>query len=79
MLVDDVWTLIGSANLDARSLKLNFELNLSVIDAAFASRVRSHFERVISPAQEISLLQLESRPLGIKLRDSFCHLFAPYL
>lgn len=79
MLVDDVWTLIGSANLDSRSLRLNFELNLSVIDTAFASRVRSHFERVINLARELSLQQLENRSLGVRLRDSFCHLFAPYL
>ncbi len=79
MLVDDVWTLIGSANLDTRSLRLNFELNLSVIDVDFACRIRSHFERVITATREISLQQLENRPLPIKLRDSFCHLFAPYL
>jgi cardiolipin synthase len=79
MLIDDVWTLIGSANLDARSLRLNFELNLSVFDTVFATRVRAHFEHSILTAQEISLQMLENRPLPIKLRDSFFHLFAPYL
>ncbi|MDD2539828.1 MAG: phospholipase D-like domain-containing protein, partial [Desulfuromonadaceae bacterium] len=79
MLIDDVWTLIGSANLDARSLRLNFELNLSVYDSAFASRVKAHFERAIILTQEITMEKLESRSLPIKLRDSFCHLFAPYL
>ena len=79
MLIDDVWSLIGSANLDARSLRLNFELNLSVYDTAFASRVRSHFDKTTIPTQEVTLQKLESRSLPIKLRDSFCHLFAPYL
>ncbi|MDD2897316.1 MAG: phospholipase D-like domain-containing protein [Desulfuromonadaceae bacterium] len=79
MLIDDIWALIGSANLDTRSLRLNFELNLSVIDAAFARSVRSHFERALAPAREITLHILENRPLPIQLRDSFCHLFAPYL
>lgn len=79
MLVDDVWTLIGSANLDTRSLRLNFELNLSVIDTAFAGRVRAHFERAITIAHGISLQQLDNRPLPMRLRDGFCHLFAPYL
>lgn len=79
MLIDDVWTLIGSANLDARSLRLNFELNLSVYDSAFATRVRSHFERALIAAQDVTAATLEDRTLPIKLRDSFCHLFAPYL
>lgn len=79
MLIDNVWTLIGSANLDTRSLRLNFELNLSVFDAVFAARVRSYFDRAIIPAQEVTLQHLENRSLPIKLRDSFCHLFAPYL
>ena len=79
MLIDDVWTLIGSANLDTRSLRLNFELNLSVFDADFAARIRSHFERAVDPTLEVTLEKLECRPLPVKLRDSFCHLFAPYL
>jgi cardiolipin synthase len=79
LLVDEVWTLIGSANLDARSLKLNFELNLTVFDAGFASRMRLLFDHAIIPNQQVTLHKLESRSLPIKLRDSFCHLFAPYL
>lgn len=79
MLIDDAWTLIGSANLDTRSLRLNFELNLSVFDPDFAGQVKEHFERVIIPAQPVTLPMLENRSLAIKLRDSFCHLFAPYL
>lgn len=79
MLIDDIWALIGSANLDTRSLRLNFELNLSVIDAPFAHRVRSHFEQTLLLSHEITLEKLENRPLPIQLRDSICHLFAPYL
>lgn len=79
MLIDDVWILVGSANLDNRSLRLNFELNLSVFDIAFASLVKSHFERTIVMAEEITFQKLENRSLLVKLRDSFCHLFAPYL
>jgi cardiolipin synthase len=79
LLVDDIWTLVGSANIDTRSLRLNFELNLSVFHAGFAADVRTHFDRVISPETEVTSQMLENRPLPVKLRDSFCHLFAPYL
>jgi cardiolipin synthase len=79
MLVDDVWALIGSANLDTRSLRLNFELNLSVYDTGFAAVVRQHFDQALRNVHEVTATELEKRTLPIKLRDSFCHLFSPYL
>ena len=41
--------------------------------------VSAYDDSAIAKAQEITLQKLENRPLAIKLRDSFCHLFAPYL
>jgi cardiolipin synthase len=79
LLADDVWSLIGSANWDARSLRLNFELNLSVYDTAFADRVRQHFERALHESREVTLDEIENRSLPVKLRDGFFHLFSPYL
>jgi len=79
LLVDDIWSLIGSANLDSRSLRLNFEQNLSVLDAPFAARLRQHFDRALLQSREITPDEMESRPLPVKLRDGVCHLFSPYL
>ena len=36
MVIDDSWTLIGSANWDTRSFRLNFELNVELHDPDFA-------------------------------------------
>lgn len=79
LLVDDIWALIGSANLDTRSLRLNFEQNLSVYDVAFAACVRQHFDQAFLHTHEITLDEIEKRTLPIKLRDGFFHLFSPYL
>jgi cardiolipin synthase A/B len=79
LLVDDIWSLIGSANLDTRSLHLNFEQNLSVYDAAFAACVKQHFDQAFLHTHEITLDEIENRTLPIKLRDGFSHLFSPYL
>jgi cardiolipin synthase len=79
LLVDDIWALIGSANLDTRSLRLNFEQNLSVYDDAFAARVRQHFNLAFLHAHEVKLDEIDNRTLPIKLRDGFFHLFSPYL
>jgi len=79
MLVDEIWSLIGSANLDTRSLRLNFELNLSVFDHEFAVCIKHHFEKAVLRAREVTLEEIENRPLTTKLRDGFFHLFSPYL
>jgi cardiolipin synthase A/B len=79
LLVDDIWALIGSANLDTRSLRLNFEQNLSVYDSAFAARVRRHFDQAFLQTHEVTLDEIEKRTLPVKLRDGFFHLFSPYL
>lgn len=79
LIVDDIWALIGSANLDTRSLRLNFEQNLNVIDTAFAGLVRQHFDQAFIHAHEVTLDEIENRSLPVKLRDGFFHLFSPYL
>jgi cardiolipin synthase len=79
MLVDHIWTLVGSANLDTRSLLLNFELNMSVYDSCFSAAICRHFDQAFGSARKITLHELEQRPLAHKLRDNFARLFSPYL
>ena len=78
-LVDDIWALIGSANMDARSLRLNFELDLSVFDEAFTARIRHHFKTSLAASRKITITELKHRSIPIKLRDNFTRLFSPYL
>jgi cardiolipin synthase len=78
-LVDDIWALIGSANLDPRSLRLNFELNLEVYDIDFAATLAAHFAQAISVSREETLEAVDSRPLVEKIRDCSAKLFSPYL
>ena len=79
LLVDNVWSLIGSANLDTRSLRLNFELNLSVFDAELSMTIHRHFESAFAASRETTLKEVEQRSLPMKLRDNFARLFSPYL
>jgi cardiolipin synthase len=78
-LVDDIWALIGSANLDPRSLRLNFELNLEVYDPEFAALLSTHFADAITASREETLEAVDSRPLAEKMRDCTAKLFSPYL
>ncbi len=78
-VVDDYYTQIGSANLDPRSLRLNFELAVEVFDRSFSRRVADHIETVRQVSREITLEEVDGRRFPERLRDSLFWLFAPYL
>jgi cardiolipin synthase len=79
MLVDGVYAMIGSANLDYRSLHLNFETNLEVADPGFVKDLSERVEEEVGQSEEVSLERHESRPLPRRLAENFCYLFQPML
>lgn len=79
MLVDGAWCCLGSANWDARSLRLNFEFNVEVYDTALSTRLSSLFDAARDASGEISAKALRARPLAIRLRDGLARLFTPIL
>jgi cardiolipin synthase len=79
MVVDGVWSLIGSANWDPRSLRLNFELDVECFDPDLARRLEALAEERIGRARQLSLADVNVRSLPVKLRDGFARLFSPYL
>jgi cardiolipin synthase len=78
-LVDDFCSYVGSANLDTRSLRLNFEFNLEVYSHILTADLISYFEKIKSESRPISSQWLQSRAFCIKLRNAFFRLFSPYL
>jgi cardiolipin synthase len=79
MLVDDAWVLFGSANWDPRSLRLNFEFNVECYDTDLVARLNGLVDEKVGGAREITLDDVNRRPLPIKLRDGVARLFSPYL
>ena len=79
MIVDGCWTLVGSANWDARSLRLNFEYNLECYDAGLASGLEALIEKKRAAAREVTMGDVDKRRLPVRLRDGVARLFAPYL
>jgi cardiolipin synthase len=79
MVVDDVWTLLGSANWDARSLRLNFELNVECYDRDLAAHATELIRERITRARPLTLEAADSRSLPVRLRDGLARLFSPYL
>jgi len=79
MIVDGHWVLLGSANWDARSLRLNFELNVECYSRAFAEEMEKIIAQKISNAHEVTLTETDSRRISGKLRDAIARQFSPYL
>jgi cardiolipin synthase len=79
LIVDGEWSLIGSANLDPRSLRLNFELNVECYSRPLASRLSSILDNKIATGKQLTIEDLERRPLLQRLRDGAAWLAQPYL
>ena len=78
-VVDDCYSLIGSTNWDPRSLRLNFELQVEVFDRDFAKQMVEHINTAIRSGRPVTLEEVDNRGLPVRLRDSLCWLFSPYL
>ena len=79
IIVDDDYTLLGSSNLDPRSLRLNFELGIEVFDQKINLELSSHFEEVVAHCNAFTPERLQSRRTLARLRDGAAALFSPYL
>ncbi len=79
LIVDGIYAMIGSANLDYRSLHLNFETNLEVADTAFLSRIQRQIDEEIGLSTEVLLAEHQTRSLARRLTENFCYLFQPML
>jgi cardiolipin synthase A/B len=79
MVVDGVWSLLGSANWDPRSLRLNFELDVECFDAGLAAGLEALAEERIARSRRVLLADVDARSLAVKLRDGVARLFSPYL
>ncbi len=79
MVVDECWTLVGSANWDPRSLQLNFEFNVECYDPALGASMTALFAERRDASEPITLEALHARPMPVKLRDGVARLFSPYL
>jgi cardiolipin synthase len=77
--IDDDYVMLGSANIDPRSLRLNFELALEAYDAELAANVDRHFDAVVLRSKELTLQEMDERSTIAKLRDAVAWLASPYL
>lgn len=78
-VIDDTYAVIGTANIDPRSLRLNFELGVEVYDPALVAELGKHITDCIAKSRRYTLEDYQQRRLPARLRDALAWLFMPYL
>ncbi len=63
VIVDRIWSHVGSTNFDARSLALNEEIGVGVLDEQIARQLREAFEADLRRSKELQLERWRRRPL----------------
>jgi len=77
--VDGRWTMTGSANLDIRSLRINFELNALVACTETTAAVDRLFEHNSGEAHAVTLAAYQQRPLRHRIAEAVFRPAAPLL
>jgi cardiolipin synthase len=67
LIVDDLWSAIGTTNLDNRSFEHNDEMNVAIRDTSIAARLTQDFLADVAQSGEITLEKWRQRPITEKL------------
>ena len=79
LLVDDSMAAVGTANLDNRSFRLNFEVTALVRDAGFARTVEAMLERDFADCRLQTREDLAGRPAWLRVASRVANLLSPIL
>ncbi|WP_046214335.1 cardiolipin synthase [Paenibacillus wulumuqiensis] len=79
MVIDGKIASVGTANMDIRSYKLNFEINAVIYDSQAAKQLEDLFLKDILDSQILTLTDYNNRPLYQKTVESFARLLSPIL
>jgi cardiolipin synthase len=79
MVVDGLWTTVGSTNFDTRSFSTNDEANLNVLDAGFAAEQEKIFEDDLNRSRRVTLEEWQGRPWTQKALDTLSDLVSSQL
>jgi cardiolipin synthase len=78
-VIDEEMSIIGSANLDQRSFRLNFEITTIIDDASFNGALAGSWSRWASDAVEIQPSDFDTLPWPTRVVDAALHLASPTL
>lgn len=71
LVIDGVWSVIGSTNFDNRSFGLNDEVNLAAFDEKLAARIAEDFQHDLAASRAVSYEEWQRRPLFERAHEIF--------
>ncbi|MBJ7881802.1 cardiolipin synthase [Gelidibacter salicanalis] len=79
IVIDDVFSTVGTTNMDYRSFNINFEINAIIYNKKKSLELKSHFFEDLNDSEIIDRERWLNRPKIEKLKESYCRLWAPLL
>lgn len=79
MVVDGVWSTIGSSNFDERSFRLNDEVNVNIYDETIAAQMEKMFFEDLARSEEIIRRSFRRRPWAERMKEKVAAWFKPQL
>jgi len=79
VMIDSKVCSVGTANMDVRSFKLNFESNAFIYDEQTTIELEEAFMRDIAHCRQLTLERYLNRSKGTKIKESLSRLLSPLL
>lgn len=79
IVVDGIISTVGTANLDIRSFRLNFEINAFIYNKEFSEKMEEIFESDILNCKLTNIIEYQKRGKSIRIKESLIRLISPLL
>jgi cardiolipin synthase A/B len=79
LVVDGLWSAVGSTNFDDRAFEINDEITLGIVGEPFARKLEAIFERDAKVCREVDAKQWERRGLAARVKEHFFYLWNEWL
>jgi cardiolipin synthase A/B len=79
LLVDGVWSTIGSTNLDWRSFTNNQEINAIVLGQDFGAQMQTMYEKDLQSSKRITLEDWRKRSISLRIKERAARFWARFL
>ncbi|MFS0750234.1 cardiolipin synthase [Oceanobacillus sp. 1P07AA] len=79
IVVDGRIASVGTANIDVRSFRLNFEVNAFLYDSEVVNRLLNKFDTDLEKSTQMTMKLYEQRSIGIRFKESISRLISPVL
>lgn len=78
-VIDDVWSTVGSTNLDYLSLAKNYEVNAVILSSDFGGQMEGMFEKDLAESEQIVWEKWKKRSPLQRTKEQFSHMLSRIL